>query len=475
MHADQIVPEREDDASPCRGKIVVLDDERDMAESCRLILKSAGYDCLATTDPMRAISLLESDNSDLLIADLKMPAMDGMDVLRRSLEIDPLRPVIIFTAFASIESAITAIKKGAFDYLAKPFSMDQLKVAVGRAMKQRALALENRHLREQIRGTYGFDNIVGASLTLRRTLDLIRKAARSEASVLIIGESGTGKELIARAIHANSPRSSQALIPIDCAALPEQLLESELFGYERGAFTGAVKSKPGLLELADGGTLFLDEIGELLPELQVKLLRVLQEHQIRRLGGTREISVDVRFVSATNRDLNELISQNKFRSDLFYRLNVVSVHVPPLRERGDDILLLARYFLARFKSTDKAGPEGFAPEVSEALRAYSWPGNIRELQNAIEHACALAEGNFIVMKDLPDYLASGDTVVTGMRPAGFAGTYREARNNWLSHFESAYAEELLRRNDGNLSRAARAAGVDRKTFRKLQKRTAKES
>jgi DNA-binding NtrC family response regulator len=475
MHADQTMPEREDAPSPRRGKIVVLDDERDMAESCRLILKSAGYDCLATTDPMRATSLLELENSDLLIADLKMPAMDGMDVLRRSLEIDPLRPVIIFTAFASIESAIAAIKRGAFDYLAKPFSIDQLKVAVGRAMKQRFLALENLHLREQIRGTFGFDNIIGASLTLLRTLDLVRKAARSEASVLIIGESGTGKELIARAIHANSPRSSQALIPIDCAALPQQLLESELFGYERGAFTGAVRSKPGLLELAEGGTLFLDEIGELLPELQVKLLRVLQEHRIRRLGGTREISVDVRFVSATNRDLNELISQNRFRSDLFYRLNVVSVNVPPLRERGDDILLLARYFLARFKSTDNAGPEGFAPEVSEALRAYSWPGNIRELQNAIEHACALAEGNFIVRKDLPGYLASVDAGVTGMRSAGFAGTYREARNNWLSHFESAYAEELLRRNAGNISRAARAAEVDRKTFRKLLKRNAKES
>jgi DNA-binding NtrC family response regulator len=472
MHADQTVPEREDAAPPRRGKIVVLDDERDMAESCRLILKSAGYECLATTDPMRAISLLESENSDLLIADLKMPTMDGMDVLRRSLEIDPLRPVIIFTAFASIESAIAAIKKGAFDYLAKPFSMDQLKIAVGRAMKQRSLALENFHLREQIRGTYGFDNIVGASPTLRRTLELVRKAARSEASVLVIGESGTGKELIARAIHANSPRSAQALIPIDCAALPQQLLESELFGYERGAFTGAVKSKPGLLELADGGTLFLDEIGELLPELQVKLLRVLQEHQIRRLGGTREISVDVRFVSATNRDLNELIAQNKFRSDLFYRLNVVSVHVPPLRERGNDILLLARYFLARFKSANNAGLEGFAPEVIEALRAYSWPGNIRELQNTVEHACALADGNFITLKDLPDYLASVGAGVTGVGSEGLVGTYREARNNWLSHFETEYAEELLRRNDGNISRAARAAAIDRKTFRKLLKRNA---
>jgi DNA-binding NtrC family response regulator len=476
MDADQSLPEREDAGSPRRGKIVVLDDERDMAESCRLILKSAGYDCLVTTDPMRAISLLELENPDLLIADLRMPTMDGMDVLRRSLEIDPLRPVIIFTAFASIESAITAIKRGAFDYLAKPFSIDQLKIAVERAMKQRSLALENFHLREQIRGTYGFDNIVGASTTLRNTLELVRKAARSEASVLIFGESGTGKELIAHAIHANSPRSSQALIPIDCAALPQQLLESELFGYERGAFTGAVKSKPGLLELADGGTLFLDEIGELLPELQVKLLRVLQEHRIRRLGGTREISVDVRFVSATNRDLNKLISQNKFRSDLFYRLNVVSVHVPPLRERGNDILLLARYFLARFKSTDKAGLEGFAPEVIEALRAYAWPGNIRELQNAVEHSCALSDGNLIVMKDLPDYLTSLDPGVTSVRSAGFTGrTYREARNTWLSDFESTYAEELLRRNGGNISRAARAAAVDRKTFRKFLKRNTKES
>jgi DNA-binding NtrC family response regulator len=456
--------------------VVVLDDELDMAENCRLILKSAGYDCLATTDPIRAISFLESDNPDLLIADLRMPAMDGMDVLSRSLEIDPLRPVIIFTAFASIESAIAAIKKGAFDYLAKPFSIDQLKIAAGRAMKQRGLALENLHLREQLRGTYGFENIVGTSPALQRTLGLVRKAARSEASVLVEGESGTGKELIARAIHANSPRSSQALIPVDCAALPEQLLESELFGYERGAFTGALKSKPGVLELANGGTLFLDEIGELLPELQVKLLRVLQERQFRRLGGTREIAVDVRFVSATNRDLNELISKKKFRSDLLYRLNVVSVRVPPLRERGDDVLLLARYFLSRFGSLANPVTEGFAPGVLETFKAYSWPGNIRELQNAIEHACALADGNLVTLKDLPDYLVSEGPRVAELDSAVFARkSYREAKSGWLSQFESIYAREVLRLHSGNITRAAEAAAVDRKTFRKLLKRNDKES
>lgn len=476
LPVDQTVREGDKIAPACQGRILVLDDELDMAENCRLILGSAGYNCLIATDPIQAISILDSERPDLLIVDLRMPSLDGMDVLKRALEIDPLRPVIIFTAFASIESAIAAIKEGAFDYLPKPFSMDQLKIAVERAMNQRLLALENLHLREQIRGTYGFDNIIGTSPALQHTLELVRKAARSEASVLIIGESGTGKELIARAIHANSRRSSEALIPVDCASLPPTLLESELFGYERGAFTGAVKSKPGVIELAHRGTLFLDEIGELLPELQVKLLRVLQEHQFRRLGGTNQIDVDVRFVSATNQDLEELRSRNRFRSDLFYRLNVISIRVPPLRERGDDILLLARFFLDRFKNSEQPGHLGFAPDVVAALTSYSWPGNIRELQNAVEHACAFADGDLVTMKDLPDGLASGEPRIAGLlSAASSAKSYKETKETWLSKFDSAYAAELLRQCGGNISRAAQAAEVDRKTFRKLLNKNDKKT
>lgn len=455
--------------SATADKVLVVDDEPDMLENCRRILGSAGYHCLTTTNPVQALSMLESERPDLLLTDLKMPSLDGMDVLKRARELDPLRPVIIFTAFASIESAIAAVRQGAFDYLPKPFSNEQLKITVDRAVRQRRLALENIHLRDQIRGTYGFENIIGRSHALQQTLELVRKAARSEANVLIIGESGTGKELIARAIHANSRRSSEALVPVDCASLPEHLLESELFGYEHGAFTGANKSKPGLIELAHKGTVFLDEIGELIPELQAKLLRVLQEHQFRRLGGTRQIDVDVRLVCATNRDLEKLIPQGKFREDLYYRLNVISVRIPPLRERREDIPLLATAFLDRYREKNR-NPRlrGFSPEVIGILESYTWPGNVRELQNVVERVCALADGELVTVKDLPEHLTTPPASALHPNPASFSTlTYRQARERWLDQFESVYAEDLMRKYGGNLSRAAQAAQVDRKTFRKL--------
>jgi two-component system response regulator HydG len=453
------------------GKVLILDDEPEMLENCQRILTAAGYSCLLTGDPLEAVLLLGSDRPDVVITDLRMPVMDGMDVLKQAREIDHLCPVIVLTAFASIESAIEAVKQGAFDYLSKPFSNEQIRIAVGRAMEQRRLALENLHLREQVRGTHGFENIIGRSRALQETLNLAQKAARSEANVLILGESGTGKELIARAIHANSRRASQPLIPVDCASLPENLLESELFGYEHGAFTGAAKSKPGLIELAHRGTLFLDEIGELLPALQVKLLRVLQERQFRRLGGTRQVEVDVRLVSATNRDLEELVAQNKFRSDLYYRLNVISVRVPPLRERDGDVPLLAHSFLNHYrKQNAKPALLGFTREVVQIFERYTWPGNIRELQNVVEHACALADGDMIAMKDLPEQFASGNLRLARLRSTTFAGsTYKEAKERWLMEFEAAFANEMMQRYGGNLSRAAEAAGVDRKTFRKLLK------
>lgn len=413
--------------------------------------------------------MLDSDGPDVLVTDLKMPGLDGMDVLKQSRESDPLRPVIIFTAFASIESAIAAIRQGAFDYLPKPFSNEQLKVTVERALQQRRLAIENLHLREQIKGTYGFENIIGRSHTLQQTLDLVRKAAKSEANVLIVGESGTGKELITRAIHANSRRSSEALVPFDCASLPENLLESELFGYEHGAFTGATKSKSGLIEVAHRGTLFLDEIGELLPELQAKLLRVVQERQFRRIGGTRQIDVDVRLVCATNRDLEELVAQHQFREDLYYRLNVICVRLPPLRDRRGDIPLLANFFLNRHREQNrKPQLRGFAPDVLARLESHNWPGNIRELQNVIERACALADGETITVNDLPEQFSTGSSLSADLRAVSLSTlAYREAKERWLAEFESAYAEDLLRKYGGNLSRAARAAQIDRKTFRKL--------
>jgi DNA-binding NtrC family response regulator len=285
--------------------VLIVDDEPDMVENCARILRRAGYRCLTATDPYRALALLESDAPDLLLTDLKMAGMDGMELLRRARDLDPSLPVIMITAFATIESAVAAVREGAFDYLPKNFSVDQLRVAVDRALRHRGLQVENRNLREQLQQTYGLENIIGRSPAMTRVFELVKKAARSEANILVVGESGTGKELIARAIHANSPRAGQGFIPVDCASLPENLLESELFGHEKGAFTGAVRSKPGLMEVAHRGTLFLDEIGELPPALQVKMLRALQERQIRRVGGTSLVEVDVRLVSATNRDLRE--------------------------------------------------------------------------------------------------------------------------------------------------------------------------
>src|SRR5262247_3400707 len=274
-----------------RSRVLVVDDEPDMVENCARILKRAGYQCLTATDPQRGLALVEAERPDLLLTDLKMPGMDGIEVLRRAREMDPALPVIVITAFSTIESAVAAIKDGAFDYLPKNFSVDQLRVAVERGLRQRELALENRNLREQLRGALGFENIIGRSPAMTKVFELVRKAARSDANILVVGESGTGKELIARAVHANSPRAAQPFVLVDCASLPEQLLESELFGHEKGAFTGAIKTKPGLMESAGGGTLFLDEIGEMPLALQAKLLRALQERQIRRVGGTALIDV----------------------------------------------------------------------------------------------------------------------------------------------------------------------------------------
>jgi DNA-binding NtrC family response regulator len=451
-----------------RERILIVDDEPDMVENCQRILGRAGYRCLTATDPRGALALLESERPDLLLTDLKMPGVDGMELLRHARQVDQEMPVIILTAFATIESAVAAVRAGAFDYLPKPFSADQLTLAVDRALKQRRLALENLRLREQLQGTYGFEAIVGRSPAMAQVFELVRKAARSEANILIVGESGTGKELMARAIHVNSPRAAEAFVPVDCASLPENLLESELFGHEKGAFTGAVKTKPGLVEVAHRGTLFLDEIAELPVGLQVKLLRALQERQIRRVGGTRQIDVDVRLVSATNRDLRELTAKGQFREELYYRVNVIAILLPPLRERKGDVTLLAHTFLKKYGQGRERPLRGFEPEVIQLLEAYPWPGNVRELQNVIERACALADGDTIAARDLPEHIRSSRPV-SGSALAAPATTLplKEAKSRWMTELESAYLAELLKRHGGNVSHAARAAGIDRKTFHRL--------
>jgi DNA-binding NtrC family response regulator len=453
--------------------ILIVDDESDMVENCARILRRSGYHCLTTTDPHRALALLESDSPDVLLTDLKMPGIDGLELLRRARELDPSLPVIMVTAFATIESAVTAVKEGAFDYLPKTFSVDQLQVAVERALRQRRLQLENRNLRQQLQSTFGLENVVGRSPAMTQVFELVKKAARSEANILVSGESGTGKELIARAIHANSPRASQPFVPVDCASLPEHLLESELFGHEKGAFTGAIKTKPGLIEMAHHGTLLLDEIGEIPLSLQSKLLRAIQERQVRRVGATSLTNVDVRVVSATNRDLREAVVRGQFREDLYYRVNVIAIALPPLRERAGDVTLLAHAFLKKFGHGQVTG---FEKEALAAMEAYAWPGNVRELQNVVERACALTEGDLVRRRDLPDYVLAREPVRGAGRDGGdaetrIAGTeglpLTEARERWMAVLESNYLRDLLDRHDGNISAAAKAAGIDRKTFHRL--------
>jgi DNA-binding NtrC family response regulator len=451
-------------------RILVVDDEPEMVENCTRLLRRAGYRMLGTTDAERALALLESERPDLLLTDLKMPGIDGLELMRRAHELDPALPVIVVTAFASIDSAVTAIKAGAFDYLPKTFSADELTVVVERALRQRALGVENQNLRAQLAAALGLENVVGQSPAMAQVFDLVKKAARSEANILILGESGTGKELIARAVHANSPRAGHPFVPVDCASLPENLLESELFGHEKGAFTGAVRTKPGLMETADGGTLFLDEIGELPLSLQSKLLRALQERQIRRVGGTGLVDVNVRVVSATNRNIRDAIGKGEFREELYYRVNVIEIRLPPLRDRAGDVRLLVHVFLKRYGQGRVTVCDDAA---MAALEAYRWPGNVRELQNVIERACALADGDSIHREDLPDHVvhgvraAAGGQVMAEAQLAAGSLPLKEAKDQWMGVLEASYLRQLLERHHGNISAAAKDAGIDRKTFHRL--------
>ena len=449
-----------------KPRVLIVDDEPDVVANWREVLDQEGYPCVTAIDGAHGLKLLESEHPDLVLTDLWMPQIDGMTILSRAVELDPDTVVIMITGHGTVQSAVEAMRAGAFDYLLKPLpSNDTLRLAVRRGADRRRLLEENRRLREPLASRVGFETLVGTSAKMVAVLDLVQKAARSESNILIQGESGTGKELIARAIHANSPRASEVFVPLDCAALQDTLLESELFGHERGAFTGADRMKPGMIEVADRGTLFLDEIGELPMALQAKLLRALQERQIRRVGGTKFLDVDMRLVSATNRDAAELVRKNEFREDLFYRINVITISLPPLRERTGDVPVLAYHFLRRHGRNRERPLEGIDPDAVALLEAYPWPGNVRELQNAIERACALADGPTVRPRDLPEHIRGRG------RPAPIAArgdlTFRDARESWLRAFAPEYLTDLLRRHAGNVSQAAKAADLDRKTLHAL--------
>jgi two-component system response regulator PilR (NtrC family) len=375
-----------------------------MRDFLSIMLKKAGYDVTTAADGDEAVKILHKDIFDLVITDLKMPKVDGLQVLKTVKELSPDTVVIVITAFASTETTVEAMKEGAYDYITKPFQNDEMKIRIKKALEKRRLSAENILLKKQLKDRAVFDNIVGKSEKMEKVFELVRKVSDSMSNILIYGDSGTGKELIARAIHFNSRKKDKPFVTINCGALPEGLLESELFGHMKGSFTGAVFNKEGLFEVANGGTIFLDEVGETSPAIQVKLLRVLQDKEFKRVGGTKEIKVDVRIITATNRDLSKAVSEGKFREDLYYRLNVIPITLPPLRERTDDIPLLADHFLNKFNKALNKNVKGFSQTTMELFRNYEWRGNVRELENVIERAVALSNSEIITPEYLPDIL-----------------------------------------------------------------------
>jgi DNA-binding NtrC family response regulator len=382
------------------ARILVADDHDALRRGLALALSTAGHEVEEAANGNAALERLHESYFDVVVSDLKMGGSDGLDVLRTTKSLHPTVSVILMTAFGSVTTAVEAMKHGAFDYVQKPFEIEEMEVKIEKALELKRLRHELDYLRNERQESYEFEKIVGGSEALQRVLSVVRKVAKSNSTVLIHGETGTGKELIAGAIHHNSLRASRNFVKVNCAALQENLLESELFGHEKGAFTGADRQRIGRFEQADGGTLFLDEIGDMSPSTQAKILRVLQEHEFERLGGTRTIRVDVRLIAATNRDLPAMVAAQGFREDLYYRLNVVSIETPPLRERKEDILPLALSFLRRFGNDLKKRLDGLEPDAQKLLMRYNWPGNIRELENAIERAALLADSPMVKADDL---------------------------------------------------------------------------
>ena len=387
-----------------KNKILVIDDEKSMLEFLSIMLTKDGFSVATLDRGQEGINMFKNTHFDLVIVDIKMPEVSGIDVLKAIRSYDTNAVVLMITAYASVDTAIEAMKLGAFDYITKPFEIKNIRVIISKALQQRKLLDENINLKKQLKSEYDFKNIIGNSLPIRDVFDKVRKISHTNATVLLYGETGAGKELFARAIHCNSHRKSEPFISIDCGALTETLLESELFGHVKGAFTGAIEHKKGLFEVADGGTIFLDEVGVASPQIQTKLLRVLQEHEIKHVGGNKSIKVDVRVIAATNLNLEQQIKEGKFREDLFYRLSVIPIILPSLRERRDDIPLLVSHFLKKYAKKAGSKIKKMSSEAMQILMKYNWPGNIRELENVIERAVILEEGDTISTESLPDKL-----------------------------------------------------------------------
>ena len=457
-----------DKAERARTQLLVVEDDAAMRELLNEALVEEGYRVDVAASGRAGIDRVRQGGIDLVVTDVRMPDMDGLDMLAEvrapatSNEPTVAPPhVIVVTAFGSIETAKKALKLGAHDYITKPFEIDDLVLAVEKALDERTLRREVARLRKEVARPYEFDNMIGRSAPMEEVFALIRRLSTSAVNVLITGESGTGKELVARALHYHSPRAKKPFVAVNCAAIPDTLLESELFGYKRGAFTDARQDRAGMFLEAEGGTIFLDEIGDLTPALQAKLLRVLQEREVRPLGATRSEKVDVRVLSATNRDLAQRMGQGVFREDLFYRLNVIEVSLPPLRDRGEDVLPLAQHFLAQAGKRTGKRLRGFEQSALKVLLSYPWPGNVRELENVVERAVALAEGELIGPDDLPAQVRErrSTDVLQGAL----------ARNLTLADLERDYIYRVLQAEGGNKTRAAQRLGLDRKTlYRKLE-------
>jgi len=444
------------------NKILVVDDEQSMRDFLAIMLKKEGYEVAAAANGKDALKAMQSEIFDLVITDARMPDIDGIEVLRTVKDVSPETVVIMITAYATTETAVEAMKLGAYDYITKPFKVDEIKLIIQKALEKHHLRKENILLRREIESRAGFDNFIGKSEPMQRVFSLIRQVADTKSTVMISGESGTGKELVARAIHFNSARKDKPFVTVNCGALPETLLESELFGYMKGAFTGAVSNRQGLFEAANGGTIFLDEISATTPALQIKLLRVIQEREFMRVGGTADIKVDVRVIAASNKDILGEVARGAFREDLYYRLNVLPVSLPPLRERKDDIPVLVEFFLNKFSSG--RGPKKIDPEAMKRLLEHRWPGNVRELENTVERLVILASGDTIHPELLPETMQGAGSPCTELLPSEIPDTGIDMEA-LLENAEKILLQKALEKSGGVKTEAAKLLGLTFRSFR----------
>jgi len=445
------------------ARILVVDDEKEMLSGCKKILEALGNFPMAVSNPKLAIKLIMDEEFDLIFCDLLMPEINGMQVLQTVQNYWPHTPVVMFSAYGTIDRAVEAMKAGAFDFIEKPFDAEHLEVVVKKALLHKEIFYERNNLINQLEEKYSFDNIIGKSDEMKKIFDMIEKVSNYDSNIFITGESGTGKELIARSVHVHSNRQAKPFVPVNCSAFPENLFEAELFGYEQGAFTGATKRKIGLFEYANDGTFFLDEVCEMPLTLQSKLLRTIQDKKLRHVGGNELINVDVRIISATNKNMKEVLSNGTFREDLFYRLNVINIHLPPLRERREDIRLLAEYFLEKYQKSSPKKITGFSNRVLEVFENYNWPGNIRELENVVERAITLAQNDEITFEELPKELKGKETDQFSFHSLNLS----DAKQKMIYELEKKYLAYLLEKHNGHVTKMASEAGMTRRNIHRL--------